>query len=315
MFILDTVMSHLSRNKVTVLAFHKTPLLPDPVVPLEPDLRAFERIVDFIAERFRIISLEEALSSFARRTSLPSASGAACLTFDDGYVDWLNGVVPLLQGRNLPAAFFITTGQLDGMPLWHERIRWAVQTARDTVLDVSLPAPTPVPVPTARERIQVTARIESALKYQALGAREQLIAALEAHAGADPKGMPRLMPRQVRELHDAGFEIGTHTVNHPILSCCDAAQAKHEIGSAKETLEGLIGNRVSYFAYPNGRRRDYGPAHVDQAMAAGYTCAFTTEAGAWTGRSPVFEIPRFTPWGPNPARIGLQMTRNLLRQQ
>lgn len=314
MRILDSVLNRLGRNKVTVLAFHKTPLAADPIAPLETDIKAFERILDFVTDCFRIVSLQDAIDCFEKKSGAFSDRGAVCLTFDDGYVDWFAGVAPLLRQRGMPATFFISTGQLLGMPLWHERIRRAVQSAADTVLDVTSLPMAAVPVATTADRILIAARLEGYLKYQPLDVRDRLIGDLEAHTKSDPATIPRITAQQVRELHSAGFDIGTHTVEHPILTHCDIARARLEISTAKETLEEIVGGRVPYFAYPNGRRQDYGHEHIAHVKKSGYRCAVTTEGGVWTERSSLFEIPRFTPWGPNPIRLALQVSRNLLHK-
>jgi peptidoglycan/xylan/chitin deacetylase (PgdA/CDA1 family) len=310
-FIIDSVLRHLSKNKVTVFAFHKTPLVPDPIAPLETDLAAFTRILDFVAERFSVISMRDAIEGLARKSGAFSDRGAVCLTFDDGYIDWFTGVVPVLRQRRMPATFFITTGQLNGMPLWHERVRRAVQGAGNSVVDVSSPSRQLISVASSIERIKAVAAIEAYLKYQTLDVRERLIVELEAQTGSDPAAIPRMNAQQVRDLHNAGFDIGTHTVEHPILTRCDAARARVEISSAKETLEEIIGGEVPYFAYPNGRSSDYTSEHIALVKESGYRCALTTQEGAWTEHASQFQIPRFTPWGPNSVRLAFQLSRNL----
>ncbi len=105
--------------------------------------------------------------------------------------------------------------------------------------------------------------------------------------------------------------IGGHTVNHPILTRLAQNEAKREIVSGKALLESLIGARLSLFAYPNGKPgKDYGPEHVAMVRQAGFSAAVSTAWGAARSASDIFQLARFTPWDPRPARFMLQMLRN-----
>jgi peptidoglycan/xylan/chitin deacetylase (PgdA/CDA1 family) len=65
---------------------------------------------------------------------------------------------------------------------------------------------------------------------------------------------------QLRELVDAGIEIGLHTRSHVDFSQLhDRNQVRREILDAKDELEQMIGHRVRYFAFPYGM-----PWHLTQ---------------------------------------------------
>ncbi|QDT03761.1 Gellan lyase precursor [Rubripirellula lacrimiformis] len=66
---------------------------------------------------------------------------------------------------------------------------------------------------------------------------------------------------QIRELADAGIEIGCHTRNHVDFSKIhDPEVIRDEVARAKDDLEQMIGRRVRYFAFPFGM-----PAQLTQA--------------------------------------------------
>lgn len=306
---LNLISRRLSRGKTTVLLFHKVPRLPDPVAPHEADLPTFERVLDFLCEHYRIIPLQDALSG--RDTVGKGIPGSSvCLTFDDGYTNWVNGLASALERRQAHATFYMTTGQYDGFPLWHERIRHAVQHATSTITGV---ASRPLSIVNAMARCEAVALLEQELKYMPLALRHEKLLLLEQITGSDPSAIPRMSPAQTRELHSRGFSIGAHTVDHPILSLSDEREAWHELGTARETLEGIVGGRVNALAYPNGRKSDFKGVHVDMARRAGYASAVTTEPGTLHAGSDPYLIPRFTPWGPDPMRMQVQMSRNFLR--
>jgi peptidoglycan/xylan/chitin deacetylase (PgdA/CDA1 family) len=119
---------------------------------------------------------------------------------------------------------------------------------------------------------------------------------------------------QVRNLRRAGMQIGAHTVSHPILARLDEAQARDEIETGKGQLEDLLGERVTLFAYPNGKPgEDYRPDNVALVRAAGFRAAFSTAWGSAHRHTDVFQVPRFTPWDRSRLRFGLRMAHNLRR--
>ncbi|MCK9875683.1 polysaccharide deacetylase family protein [Frankia sp. Ag45/Mut15] len=81
----------------------------------------------------------------------------------------------------------------------------------------------------------------------------------------------RLSATAVRDL-SADFEIGSHTLSHPVLTRVPRPRAEREITDSKKVIEDLVGKPVTTFCYPRGM---YAPEHVDMVARAGYTYART----------------------------------------
>lgn len=62
-----------------------------------------------------------------------------------------------------------------------------------------------------------------------------------------------MVPAQVRQLSDAGFDIGCHSMTHPYLSDLREADLVREIVDAKHRLEEMTGRPVVNFSCPGGR--------------------------------------------------------------
>ncbi|MFZ2959782.1 MAG: polysaccharide deacetylase family protein [Candidatus Ozemobacteraceae bacterium] len=88
---------------------------------------------------------------------------------------------------------------------------------------------------------------------------------------------PLMSFTQIRELSDAGYEIGAHTLSHPHLPALSDEQARREILDSKNSLEDAIGQEVISFAYPYG---EYDDRIVDIVREAGFSFAFATSTGA-----------------------------------
>ena len=90
-------------------------------------------------------------------------------------------------------------------------------------------------------------------------------------------GKPGFMtPQQARELGDAGFEIGCHSMGHPYLTDLDDGGLKLEIADAKNQLEDIVGRSVKHYSCPGGRW-DERVAAV--AKRAGYESVATSQVG------------------------------------
>lgn len=57
----------------------------------------------------------------------------------------------------------------------------------------------------------------------------------------------------IKDLADAGMEVGSHGMTHRFLSMLSVDDQKRECGESKEKLEQLIGREVTSFAPPGGR--------------------------------------------------------------
>lgn len=298
-----------SKGKLTILLFHKIPKTSDCLTPYEQHIGQFEKVLDFAEENLNVLSLSEGISAL-KRGKLPER--AVAFTFDDGYADWHETVIPALKKRNFPATFFISTEQFAGAALWHERIIASVRALPDRGAALPFGFGNYTDLSKLQSRIRLVADLQERLKYASLSDRLNAIDALEAQATSYLQLPPRFDKKSVRALHSQGFEIGGHTIRHPILNECTYEEAMEEIGRCKEELQATIGGTVNLFAYPNGRpNMDYGGNHIDIVKACGYKAAVATCSGVATMSSDFYQLPRFSPWGLTKHRIAHQITRNL----
>lgn len=304
------LLTQLAKGRLSVFLFHKIPKLPVPLVPDDMDLARFELMLDEVLCSFHVLPLHEALE-LLQKGKLPPR--AACITFDDGYSDWLLGAVPALLKRNMHATFFITTGQFSGRPLWHERVQAAVRNLKKPTIELSHLALKNVSVQTPQQKQEAVRLLEQELKYLTLYRREQLVQELEVYCDTKLSDTTVMTTEALRELHALGFAVGAHTIDHPILTYCSAKEVTREVGGVREELESLVYGHVYGFAYPNGRpHADFSSQHVEAVKKAGYKYAVTTQRGAAHSKTSHFQIPRFTPWGPDSLRALYQVGVNLL---
>lgn len=110
--------------------------------------------------------------------------------------------------------------------------------------------------------------------------RDWSVAKNPRHADGELRREPKLTDDDVRTMLASGvWELGAHTVTHPLLPNLDAAAKALEIAGAKTALARRFGTPVESFAYPFGI---FGDADRDAVANAGYRWAVSTNAGIST---------------------------------
>jgi hypothetical protein len=94
-----------------VILYHKITDGPQGPDPIALDARAFERQVDWLRERYTLVTAGELARRL--RAGEPTA-GHAAITFDDGYDNTFERAWPILRARGAPATLFIDTARLGG---------------------------------------------------------------------------------------------------------------------------------------------------------------------------------------------------------
>jgi peptidoglycan/xylan/chitin deacetylase (PgdA/CDA1 family) len=301
----------MSRQRALVVMFHNLQHGPHDPKDGRSGEAAFEQVLDFVGGHFETVPLSEIVDRMARGRSV---GGLAALTFDDGYPDWLPQVAPILKRRRLPASFFVTTSQLDGHPLWSERIAYLLRHGQPAAPGSWRPSLPEVNWTDASSRERAIEPMTQALKYIPTPERDEFIRQMEQSCGIQTGQAPRFTMSDLQGLAREGFEIGSHTIDHPILTCCDEDQAWREIAHSRERLSDAIGQDVRFFAYPNGKPRlDFSQRDVELVRRAGYQGAVTTDSGAIDRHCPALLIPRFSLWPSQRASLGRQTAGQLRR--
>src|SRR6266498_1207537 len=84
----------LSENVITSIYFHK------------PNKRLFARCIRWLTDNgYTFISANDLVDILYRGKAIPT--GAVWLSFDDGYKEWLQDVMPTVLQRHVPVTLFI----------------------------------------------------------------------------------------------------------------------------------------------------------------------------------------------------------------
>jgi peptidoglycan/xylan/chitin deacetylase (PgdA/CDA1 family) len=301
------------RGRLSIFIFHRVLPRLDPLRPGEPDEPRFERIVEFLVRHFSVLPLGQAQRSL-RDGTLPAA--AACITFDDGYADNLASAAPILRRHGAPATVFVATGYTGGAWMFNDSVVESVRSLPDGDTDWREFGLGQHRIGGNASRLELIGRTLRDLKHRPLQERAEIAAELAHRAGLDDVPALMLSRSQIVEWRELGFEVGGHTVHHPILARLDDSSAAEEIAAGREHLKQWLGDAPDAFAYPNGvPGRDYSPRDSELVRRAGYRLAVTTARGAAARESDPYQLPRFTPWDRSMWRFGLRCAQTLVESR
>ena len=232
--------------------------------------------MEFVRSNFIPLGLSDFIDRL--RGGKPLTKQHICITFDDGYENNATVAAPILKEMGIPAIFFVTTGFLGGTTrLWVDRFEtaYAVLTGKK----------------------ESDAVVRSRLKQMSPNDREAYLKDIEVRTGTANTIHPlhRSMTwEQARRLLDDGFEIGAHTVTHPILGRCDPKVMVHEITESKRVIEQRCGISCPHFAHPNGQPDDWNDAVMQAIRLAGFESCLTTIRGEVRTDDDPFTLKRDT---------------------
>ena len=98
-----------------------------------------------------------------------------------------------------------------------------------------------------------------------------------------------LLWREVEQLAERGWTIGSHGVDHVDLTTANDDVVKHQLSESKRHIEGVLHADCQYFAYTWGHHSAGVRALV---KAAGYRLAFSAEHGPIPADVEAMAVPR-----------------------
>jgi peptidoglycan/xylan/chitin deacetylase (PgdA/CDA1 family) len=90
-------------------------------------VEAFERQLATLAQRRKVVPLAQAVGTLGQ----PESHGLAAITFDDGYRDFREFAVPVLQAMGLHATVFVPAGWVGRKSTWDAGYQRCVMSARE----------------------------------------------------------------------------------------------------------------------------------------------------------------------------------------
>jgi peptidoglycan/xylan/chitin deacetylase (PgdA/CDA1 family) len=241
-----------------------------------------------------VLPLEEAVARL-RMGSLPPRS--VVITFDDGFVDYLEHAVPALQEYNFPCTLYLTTHYSDyRLPI--------VNLSLDYVLWKSRKSTASFPKFGIHERLplisfeQRQAAVKRLLGYAAERGmntldKDELARELAHDLSVDyeqiinQRILQIMSPAEVSKTARGGIDIQLHTHRHRVPK--DRLLFKREIEDNRRRIIDLTGRTPVHFCYPSG---EYVPQFFEWLEQCSVQSATTCEMGLVDRESRAMQMPR-----------------------
>ncbi|NIR53123.1 polysaccharide deacetylase family protein [candidate division KSB1 bacterium] len=294
----------LNGKRVTILTFHRVTAQKEeqdrqglPTISISAE--NFESLIRFLIRHYRIISMREFVNCAIKGVKVPGNS--MIISFDDGYKELLENALPVLRQYELPAVLFVPTGAInDGGYFWWDALHALLQTA-STGLQFSRQRSSDPAISNYLKMMDTIVAKKQDTRgpaiYQFIDKLQELNAELRErfldHVFSSEKHQPYL-PRvmtwhEIEEMSQAGWEIGSHTVNHQFLTSVPGDAALQELTRSKEEVERRLNLEVFCFSYPGGK---YSEEIVRLVQAAGYACACNSDEGLNSINGNLFKLKR-----------------------
>ena len=298
---LNAVLRRRARRRLLVLCYHGVVAEEAP----EDEYRyrntvgvaTFRKQLSTISRLLNPVCLDDVLMAIRGVKPLPPYS--VLVTFDDGYRNNLIHAAPVLEEYGVPAVFHVTTDYIGRTDiLWTQELHERVMGWTRPILPMPDGSPdVPIPLGT-KQRIRIAEHVRAVCKQVCNEARIDYLNCLRSGGDASQPldGSGELFAfmtwEDVRALHQRGFEIGSHTLTHPILSRLTNNALQRELRRSKAIIEERVGTACRCIAYPNGGRRDVSPTVISEVRSAGYQIGLTTIPRLNSIPCPAFEIGR-----------------------
>jgi len=308
----------LPASVVNVITYHgvlpagyeiKYPPLDNTLVKME----SFRSQLRLLKKHYSVISPDQFLSWLRNQEVLPEQ--AMLLTCDDGLLNQVSLMLPVLQEEGLKCLFFVTgssltnraaTGSEPREMLWYMELYLMLMEARaqDGPLLVR-GVPIPAISPGREQREALWHELMRTLSRQSAQLRREFLEEAAAKFGLHPEWRTNLLDDpllrerfqvirlpELMQLVDAEMTIGAHTLSHPVLAEQPAELAKLEMAECRKALESALGRPVWAIAYPFGTPLSAADREFRMAEEAGYDCAFMNVGGSLSRANGGFALPR-----------------------
>ncbi len=244
----------------------------------------FKKQLIFLKRKYNVIGFKEA----ERRLRDNKLSGYECVvSFDDGFRNNYTHALPLLKEMGLSAVFYVTTAFIGRQDmLWTEKVNAILLNAEVSKVNIHLDGLQTISLANRDERENASVKVRTYLKYKPRHVQESILRELVDETGYEPHLVENDPERyafmtwdEVREMKEAGMEIGSHTQNHYLLNMLSEEESYRELKGSKEVLEKELGRDCTLFSYPNGAEGNFLPLHFRQLKELGYSSAVTQIPG------------------------------------
>lgn len=273
-------------------------------------IQDFQRQIDFFEEKFGLVSRDD-WEKFRETGQKPKG---ALLTFDDGLKDHYKFVLPILIDRNLFGIFYTCTNPLKNLALSVHLTHYLlahteVQTIWDELITRGLPKKYKEVLDHKSQLAHLNqdhSSLEKDLKklinYAVvdIGQNDLLLEVFTEFTKLSQTqfvNLWNLNEQEIFEISSSGFEIGSHTCSHKLMSNLTDFEIDSELYDSKSILTEICNTNIKSFCFPHGGTRSYNDNILQKLHQFEYSESFTVSPQPIKSGflKPIdrFELPRY----------------------
>jgi peptidoglycan/xylan/chitin deacetylase (PgdA/CDA1 family) len=260
--------------------------------------------LQLLKECYHVVSPDDVRDWVVGGKELPEL--AVLLTCDDGLLNALTDMTPILLEEGLSCLFFAlgASAGKSSQTLWYEELYLLLLAAPAGNYSFDSPEIS-VELGDRVQRRSAWWNLVKTLSQCEQSARASFLEATRIRFGlpdrwnaesanneAQHRRFGLLNGSQLRQLVNQGMSVGSHTLSHPILAQQSSELAWREISESRSILENVTGKPVWALAYPFGDAASVTTREMQMAEQAGFECAFMNIGGGFGASLPRFALPR-----------------------
>lgn len=213
------------------------------------NIRQFKADIEYFLQYYTPVNLQDVINYLDGFGSLPKRCFLP--TFDDGFSEIYNVIGPILQVYGVPAVFFLITSAIDNRELCYPHKKSLLVHALTTI--DSSPAESEASRHLTNAGFKygdMTSRVLSIYYKQ-----RHVLDELELILGCDfasyvSSVQPYLTSVQIKDLMKMGFDIGAHTIDHPLFSELTLEEQLVQTTESQKWLSTKFQYNCQSFAFP-----------------------------------------------------------------
>ena len=282
----------VKRNFANILLYHRvTERNVDPW-NLKVTPRHFEEHIKYIKNNYWIARFEDDWTNINEPFVV--------VTFDDGYIDNYDIVLPILEKYNVPATIFVSSGYVDTKRLfwWDDLVQLIMNSKSYTDFLEAENADLGRYGKSTEDKIKILNATRDKLKNLLPSQREEIFKKwkenlVDATEDFYHKTDGAMTSEELRKLAKSPLvTIGAHTVTHSMLSVEPQEMQQWEFAESKHRIEEIIHRPVTVMSYPFGSRKDINEFTPTIAKECGYEKAAVNWQGTANQDTDAFLLPR-----------------------
>ncbi len=213
--------------------------------------KQFSADLDLLLKHYRPVTITDIIKLVREHSALPKRS--FLLSFDDGYREVHDIIAPLLEKKGIPACFFINPAFIDNNELFYRcKISLLIDELvknKDNESFLGLFHDVPgIEKRSVKETIAFLKTVNTANAFLLEKIAEKIGFSFDNFLKTK---QPFLTRNQLKSLHDRGFSIGAHSINHPYFQQISITEQIDQVTGSCRYVNELLGIKDCCFSFPH----------------------------------------------------------------